>query len=550
MPTRRTEQVHLKTEDRAIEKIGSHDTIRLSGIMSIVLRRAYLLLLWIVLAFHAVVYSQDSNKGSAVLSESEEATWWSQLSSTQQEQLVNLFDSSWFSSLSGKEKIAYCRVAYSLYTFLGSGIDSHPDDSYVGFAPLLLRTSFHSSGTYHAGSGSGGSNGGTIFNPAELEDDENACVGNATKQLHSLLNGSALVSLADAVVIGGVVALDTMKYPRMDLVRVQGGRLDVERLAVRQSLPSPDNDPMEHFVTRYNLTVSEVVALIGGAHNFGSAHGRCSGYIGQFTSDPLAWANDVTGEPEYFVDLVRDDWRWYKVCTFVNGTASYESIPDPFAAELPEPVSDTIPPYTCATLQSEEAIVCEEQAMRGCAFADGLYGIADSPCDISLLQFRVRADFFLRSNPTTRPYVDTFAKDANLLASEFGNAYHKLTHNGVGRCGLNGHGCPSNYKCVHAKEVDTGRYLSSSCVFLLDTAGNGAGSYSSDEENSKDSSYGEGSWSLGHAGSIVVLLLWLFTALALLWVACKPSRKRTTWEGHDAAKADSTTSSDTNPEVT
>ena len=496
-------------------------------------RFALLCLLWFV--FPVSSGAEGAWKGTAVLSMAEEADWWVGLSAAQQERLVKLFRSSWFDNLSEKEKIAYCRVAHTLYEFLGSGVDSNPDDSYIGFAPLLLRTSFHSSGTYHAASGSGGSNGGTIFNQVELDDDENACINNATDHLNSLLNGSAIVSLADALVIGGVVALDTMKFPRMDLLRLQGGRVDLERLAVRQSLPSPDHDPMDHMVSRYNLSVSELVAVIGGAHNFGAAHGRCSGYIGQWTSDPLSWSDSNTGKPEYFVDLVRNDWRWYKICTFMNGTASYESIPDPFADGLPSPEPDIIPPFTCGTEKSEVAIVCEEQAMRGCDFDDGLYNISASPCNIAVLQMRVRAEFFMKANPKMRPYVETFADNADLLAEEFAAAFMKLTHNGLERCGLNGHGCGANAECVQYADTETGRYLSSRCVYYSAPTGGEGESYMA----TKGGGVSNDSWSLGHGGSIAVLVLWFITGIVLVWVAYKPVRQGIS-EGESASKNDTT----------
>lgn len=470
-------------------------------------------LLWIAAT---VAAQEEPIKGTAVLTGAEEAAWWAGLSTKQQEKLANLFHPPWFDYLTESKKIAYCYVAQSLYDFVSSGVDSNPHDSYVGFAPLLLRTSFHSSGSYHSGFGTGGSNGGTIYNKAELEDDMNACVVNATDRLHGLLKGSAVVSLADAVIIAGVVALDSMKFPRMDLVRVQGGRMDQEKLAFRDSLTSPDHDPMKHFAAMYNLSVSELVAVIGGAHNFGAAHGFCSGYIGQWTSSPLSWSNPQTGVPEYFVDLLREDWRWYTVCTFKNGTASYKSLESPFANGLPAVELDIIPEYTCAVERSEDPIVCEEQAMRGCDFDDGLYSVSVSPCDINLLQMRLRADFFLKKNPLMLPYVLAFAADADLLAKEFGVAYRKLTHNGLDRCGLSGHGCGANAECIHETDAATGRLLSSSCVIRYFPQGE------SDYKN-----YAYGSWSLDHSTSIVVLVLLSVTTVLSIFLAFKPARKGT-----------------------
>ena len=89
-----------------------------------------------------------------------------------------------------------------------------------------------------------------------------------------MLNANPRVSLADAMVIAGSVALDTMDFPRMDLLQITGGRTTVTHgLAWRDRLPNPDFNPTELFKISYNLTATEFTALIGGGHNFGSAHG-------------------------------------------------------------------------------------------------------------------------------------------------------------------------------------------------------------------------------------------------------------------------------------
>jgi catalase (peroxidase I) len=450
----------------------------------------------------------NDSKGTYVLSSLQEAAWWANLSSQDQEELSQLFHTPWFDKLETKEKIAYCYVASKFYDFLESGIDSNPEDSYKSFAPLLLRTSFHSSGTYHHGSGAGGSNGGTIFNQAELDDDTNGCVQTATDAINLRLNSSEIVSLADAVIIAGVVALDVMDFPRMDLIKVQGGRVDVDRIAYVESLASPDNDPMTHFMTMYDLTISELVAVIGGGHNFGAAHGKCSGYTGQWTNSPLSWSNRTTGVPDFFVDLLKDDWSWRKVCTYQNDTASYTTIPDPFAEGAPKAVDDTTPPSTCRTEQSLDPINCEAQAMRGCDFEDGVYPIAAFPCDVNLLQMRLRSDFFLKVNVKMRPYAEKFANDHDLLAQEFGTAYRKLTHNGLDRCGLSGGACDSGTQCITQTDTETGRYLSSSCISFTNNE------YASDE-------YGYG---LSHGASVVVILLLVCTTLLSIVLGFKVMR--------------------------
>lgn len=251
------------------------------------------------------------------------------------------------------------------------------------------------------------------------------------------------------------------QFPRMDLVRITGGRHDTSGIAFRGRLPSPDDDPLQLFAESYGLTLSELVALIGGAHNFGSAHGKCAGYIGQWTSTPLSWFGPEGSDPSFFPDLLRDDWRWYEVCTYENNTVSYVSIEDPFADGAKEhEEEEESGAITCPMLQSRLPLICEEQAMRGCEFADGSYDLAESPCDIDQLQMRLKSDFFLKENSELEPFATEFASDPALLAEQFGRAYHKITHLGLDRCGLSGHGCTAEGTVCQ----DPGQPTASVCV--------------------------------------------------------------------------------------
>lgn len=236
----------------------------------------------------------------------------------------------------------------------------------------------------------------------------------------------------------------------MDLVRVKGGRSNIEAITFPGRLPSSDDDPLDHFVQNYGLSLAETVALIGGAHNFGSAHAKCAGYVGQWTPTPLSWFGPFGSAPTFFVDLLRDDWRWYELCTYENNTVSYTSIEDPFTSDSMEEEGEhgnTKMQSACPMMQSKVPLLCEEQAMRGCKFSDGTYKIDESPCDIENLQFRLKSDFFLKANPQLLPFAKEFASNPDLLAEKFGTAYHKVTHIGLDRCGLSGHGCSEGTTC-------------------------------------------------------------------------------------------------------
>ena len=480
-----------------------------------------------------------------LLTESELLSWWmDDISNEDRFKLMNIFDMDWFESLSDLNRAAYAKITQALYEFVeSSDEDSHPHDSYQGFGPLLLRASFHGAGTLHVPSGTGGTNGGTIFQNGELQDVGNSCIDIATKRLEALLtehdlmgDGSTIVSKADTLVIAGNVALDSMDFPRMDLLRIIGGRKDVSvGIAMRNRLPSPDDNPSGLFTNSYDLTPSELTALIGGAHNFGAAHGVCTGYVGQWTSNPLSWNRlselddeadtvvDDDNTSEFFTDLLLDDWRWFEVCTYKNGTSNFVSIENPFANGLTgdedaheEKDTHTVEEESaCALENNQHTFICEQQAMRGCDFDDGTYGPNELPCDSSLLHIRLKSDFILKIDPTLKPHSEAFAESDDYLAEEFAIAYHKLTHAGLNRCGLVGNldGCTSEYAtCVDTYDDATGEYLGSECLIeepeLLENAA---------------------CWELGTTGSFILMFAFLMTSIIAVMlgiaIVCNATRK-------------------------
>lgn len=478
---------------------------------------------------NVAAHGDVATSGKAVLTVQEESNWWSSLSESKQEELIDLFDPEWFNAQTKEVQISYCCMAQSLYDFLANPeLDSRPDDSYTGFAPLLLRASFHAAGTFHAPSGTGGTNGGSIFTPGELEDGQNACIEPAVEKMQALFRGSPRVSLADAMVIGGSVALHTMDFPRMDLLRISGGRTEVAALAWRDRLPNPDFNPSELFTESYGMTPSEFTALIGGGHNFGSAHGVCSGYVGDWTKNPKSWksVDDPEGS-EFFVDLLEEDWRWYEVCTFKNATSVFTSIPDPFAfiAVEEEEHEEEEEENVCEVHHSEIPFICESQAMRGCDFEDGAYP-PNNPSIIGC-QFRLKSDFFLKADPGLRPLSVSFAEDDDLLAEEFGKAYHKLTHAGLSRCGLSGFGCGEGGVCKNALDVH-GHYLSSYCEIESATAAAVTDGIDSAEALDEADDSDEDGFSLGSFGSVIALVAIAILALVVVVLMVKLNTVPTT----------------------
>eukprot|EP00632_Arachnochrysis_sp_CCMP2950_P015356 CAMPEP_0185689408 /NCGR_PEP_ID=MMETSP1164-20130828/430_1 /TAXON_ID=1104430 /ORGANISM="Chrysoreinhardia sp, Strain CCMP2950" /LENGTH=502 /DNA_ID=CAMNT_0028355899 /DNA_START=84 /DNA_END=1592 /DNA_ORIENTATION=- len=443
--------------------------------------------------------------------------WWEGLGDTERAGLAAFFDAAWFDALAPGARADYARVAFLLEGFATSGADSNEHDNYVGFAPLLFRASFHSSATYDIATGSAGSDGGTLFHPAELDDAQNACIEPATTALADIQAEVPRVSKADAAVIGGVVALHVLGYPRLDLLRITGGRRDLEHVAYRDRLPSADDDPEPRFTAQLGFSTMELVALIGGGHEVGSAHGLCSGYIGSWTPTPLQWM-----PPTFFADLFRDEyWKWYEICTYKNETAYYLSIDDPFADGLPAEEHDEEPgdpdALACPIAKSKAAFICEEQAIAGdCTFEDGLYDVGATPCaDGRDLVFRLKSDFFLRANPALAPHAATFRDDPDLYVETFGVAYHKLTHLGLERCGMMGHGCPDGSSCFSTLAPDGLHVLYEDCH--PDAPGTqepgGSGDRDDNDQHSRE-------WyNLSTSASIVAITLLLVCGVVALGLA-------------------------------
>ena len=90
---------------------------------------------------------------------------------------------------------------------------SHDDGS---LAPLLIRFAWHACGTYDQASGTGGSDGGTIWHAAEAADAENAGFDKAravVQRLHA--KHGATLSRADLGILAGCVAIEATGGPHI-----------------------------------------------------------------------------------------------------------------------------------------------------------------------------------------------------------------------------------------------------------------------------------------------------------------------------------------------
>ena len=91
--------------------------------------------------------------------------------------------------------------------------DRSHDDGSLG--PLMIRFAWHSSGTYDAASCTGGSDGGTIWLPAEAGDPENAGFDKARRLVTKLHSMHPTLTKADLAIIAGCEAIEASGGPRI-----------------------------------------------------------------------------------------------------------------------------------------------------------------------------------------------------------------------------------------------------------------------------------------------------------------------------------------------
>jgi cytochrome c peroxidase len=137
----------------------------------------------------------------------------------------------------------------------------------------------------------------------------------------------------------------------------------------------------------------EIVSLLCGGHVYGRCHANASGYAGAWVENPTRFSN------EYAADMIEDDWtlvsngdKW------LIGMGAEELIPAPGKRQFVNKVPGRI-------------------------VEDG----GDGANQMMLL-----SDMILKWDPTFRHYLEMYAEDEELLKSDFGAAFKKLTELGCG----------------------------------------------------------------------------------------------------------------------
>lgn len=249
--------------------------------------------------------------------------------------------------------VDYKDVMKDLKDLMINSVEFWPAD-YGHYGPLFVRLAWHNTGSYRSFDGRGGADGARQRFEPERSWADNTNLDKARDLLWPIKEkyGQGL-SWGDLIVLSGNAAIESMGGPVFGFC---GGRIDAADGSENAKLGAntigliyvnpeghmgnadPEGSAMDirDVFGRMNMNDSETVALIGGGHTFGKAHGACpagpgpspiedpanswpglcgtgkgedtftSGFELPFTSRPTYWDN------EYFHNLINLEWRVHK----------------------------------------------------------------------------------------------------------------------------------------------------------------------------------------------------------------------------------------------
>ncbi|KAJ5804743.1 CAZyme family AA2 [Penicillium psychrosexuale] len=200
-----------------------------------------------------------------------------------------------------------------VYDAIASRLADETDYDDGSYGPVLVRLSWHASGTYDKETGTGGSNGATMRFAPESDHGANAGLKVARDFLEPIKAQFPWISYSDLWTLGGICSIQELGGPK---IRWRPGREDMDIAACTPDGRLPDGAKDQRHIRnifgRMGFDDREMVALIG-AHALGRCHTDRSGFDGPWDFSPTVFSN------EFFRLLADEKWipkKW-------NGPAQY-----------------------------------------------------------------------------------------------------------------------------------------------------------------------------------------------------------------------------------
>lgn len=192
----------------------------------------------------------------------------------------------------------------SVYDEIASKLKKFPDyDHKQGYAPVLCRLAWHTSGTYRRSDNTGGSYIGSMIYAPELSDPENNGLEVARDFLEEIAEKNPWISRGDLWTLGGVCAVQQTGGPTIPW---RAGRVNCDKnpdVPPNGRIPDPGEGPkyVREIFAEKGFSDQETVALIG-AHCLGRCHYKFTQYDGPWTDDPEKFTN------EFYTELLN---KWH-----------------------------------------------------------------------------------------------------------------------------------------------------------------------------------------------------------------------------------------------
>merc|ERR1719210_30743 len=297
------------------------------------------------------------------------------------------------------------------------------------YGPLFVRLAWHCAGTYRKTDGKGGCHGGRIRFEPERSWGDNTHLDKARALLYPVkqMFGDGL-SWGDLIIAAGTVAMEAMGLDRKKPLCF--GRMDDENGLKSEGLLKQDDnlgptkpgliyvepdgpkghrgdliqvaEEVKETFRRMGADFGAAVALIGGGHAFGKAHGACQN------------ANVPGDTPQ--VAFAKGERPWLNVC---NGGGVVTSEFEGYWTTTPTKWSNEF-------FSKFAEHTWERRQGPGGNFE---WRIINATSEEEKLM-RLTADMVLWTDPELRPISEKFASNPAELTEAFDDAWFKLTTNG------------------------------------------------------------------------------------------------------------------------